>query len=123
MNGRPEAAPLGSLPPAGRRARSVYELFSPPQSVSERPEGSVVRGTETLESRVLVLSRCLLAFAALAILWIDPSGPTPLVEWTYVSLAIYCVYSVAIVVSMDGWSRSAAGRSCSISHSSSIRSL
>jgi signal transduction histidine kinase len=43
-----------------------------------------------------VLSRCLLAFAALAILWIDPSGPTPRLEWTYASLAVYCVYSVIV---------------------------
>jgi len=98
VNGRPETAPLGSLPPAARRARAVYELYSSPQSVSERPEGSIVRGTETVEARVLVLSRCLLAFAALAILWIDPSGPTPLVEWTYASLATYCVYSVILAI-------------------------
>ena len=89
---------MGSLPPPARRAKSAYELYSPPQSVSERPEGGNVRGRDALESRVLVLSRCLLAFAALAILWIDPSGPTPLVEWTYVSLAIYCIYSVAVAV-------------------------
>jgi signal transduction histidine kinase len=96
VNGRPEAARLGSLPHTTRRAPSAYELFAPAPSAGARPQGKVIGGTETLEPRVLVLSRCLLAFAALAILWIDPSGPLNLVEWTYASLATYCVYSVVL---------------------------
>jgi signal transduction histidine kinase len=98
VNGRPEAARLGSLPHTAGPERAAYEIFAPPSSISARPEGDVVRGNETLEPRVLVLSRCLLAFAALAILWIDPSGPVQLLEWTYGSLAIYCIYSVIVGV-------------------------
>jgi signal transduction histidine kinase len=98
VNGRPDTARLGSLPHTASQARSAYELYAPTPSVSARPEGAAISSNETLEPRVLVLSRCLLAFAALAILWIDPSGPTPLVEWTYASLAVYCVYSVVLAV-------------------------
>ncbi|MDH3315360.1 MAG: histidine kinase [Gammaproteobacteria bacterium] len=96
MNGRPEAARLGSLPHAAGEAPSARELFASGASVGGRFDGKGFSGTGTLEPRLLVLSRCLLAFAALAILWVDPSGPLKLVEWTYASLAIYCVYSVVV---------------------------
>ena len=98
MNGRPDTARLGSLPHTASHARSAYELYAPAPSVSARPEGAAIGSNETLEPRVLVLSRCLLAFAALAILWVDPSGPPHLVQWTYASLATYCVYSVILAV-------------------------
>lgn len=42
---------------------------------------------------MLMLVRCVLAFSALAIIWIDPSEPTRLVEVTYASLGAYCLYS------------------------------
>jgi len=45
---------------------------------------------------MLVLMRCVLAFSALAIIWLDPSEPTRLVELTYASLALYCLYSLAL---------------------------
>jgi signal transduction histidine kinase len=62
-------------------------------------EAGAFTAGESVEPRALVLSRCLLAFAALAILWIDPSGgPTPRLEWTYASLAVYCLYSVIVAV-------------------------
>ena len=98
MNGRPEAAQLGSFSHAASRAPSAYERFGHSSSAGARPRGRVGSGSDTLEPRVLVLSRCLLAFAALAILWVDPSGPLHLVKWTYASLAIYCVYSVVLSV-------------------------
>ena len=47
---------------------------------------------------MLVLTRCLLAFSALAIIWIDPSEPKRLVELTYASLAVYCVYSAVLAL-------------------------
>ena len=43
---------------------------------------------------MLVLMRCVLAFTALAIIWLDPAEPTRLVELTYSSLAVYCLYGV-----------------------------
>jgi len=54
---------------------------------------------------MLVLMRCLLAFSALAIIWIDPAEPTRLVELTYASLALYCVYGglVALISYRSGW--------------------
>lgn len=45
---------------------------------------------------MLVLMRCVLAFSALAIVWLDPSEPARLVHVTYASLGAYCVYSVAV---------------------------
>lgn len=53
---------------------------------------------ETVDARMIVLTRCMLAFSALAIIWIDPSEPARLVELTYGSLAIYCIYSAALAL-------------------------
>lgn len=54
---------------------------------------------------MLVLMRCVLAFSALAIIWLDPSEPTRLVELTYASLALYCVYSAGLAYASyrSGW--------------------
>lgn len=54
---------------------------------------------------MLVLMRCLLAFSALAIIWIDPAEPTRLVELTYASLALYCAYSAGLAYASyrSGW--------------------
>jgi len=98
VNGRPEPARLGGLSRAVSHARSAYEFFGPASSSGAQPREKVGSGSETLESRLLVLSRWLLAFAALAIPWIDPSGPMQLVELTHASVAIYCVYSVVLAV-------------------------
>ena len=51
---------------------------------------------ETVDARMLVLMRCVLAFTALAIIWLDPAEPTRLVELTYSSLAVYCLYGVGV---------------------------
>lgn len=60
---------------------------------------------ETVDARMLVLMRCVLAFSAFAIIWLDPSEPTRLVELTYASLAIYCVYSAGLAHAShkSGW--------------------
>jgi hypothetical protein len=55
-------------------------------------------GVETVDARQLVLVRCGPAFSVLAIIWIDPSEPTRLVELTYASLAAYCVYSALLAL-------------------------
>jgi len=98
VNGRPDTVRLGGLPPLADHAPSASERVVPPAFARIRPEASAIATSETVEPRALVLSRCLLAFAALTILWIDPSGPTPRMEWTYASLAVYCVYSVVVAV-------------------------
>jgi signal transduction histidine kinase len=60
---------------------------------------------ETIDARMLVLIRCVLAYSALAIIWIDPSEPTRLVEVTYASLAAYCLYAtlLALVSRRQEW--------------------
>jgi signal transduction histidine kinase len=86
------------LPRVTGRAPAVSRLVSAPLLAGMRADAGAFTTSDTVEPRALVLSRCLLAFAALAILWIDPSGPTPRLEWTYASLAVYCVYSVILAV-------------------------
>jgi len=98
VNGRPDIAHLGTLPHATGRAPAASVQVTAPAMARTRAQASATATSETVEPRALVLSRCLLAFAALAILWIDPSGPTPRLEWTYASLAVYCVYSVIVAV-------------------------
>ncbi len=73
---------------------STYEVSLPVALATGR--ASDPGRVETVQARVLVLSRCVLALSGLAIIWIDPTGPTRLVEWTYASLVIYCLYSVVI---------------------------
>ncbi|HEX5613211.1 MAG TPA: hypothetical protein VFX67_11190, partial [Burkholderiales bacterium] len=51
---------------------------------------------ETVDVRMLVLVRCVLAFSAFVIIWLDPAEPARAVELTYLSLALYCVYSLAL---------------------------
>jgi signal transduction histidine kinase len=53
---------------------------------------------ETVDVRLLVLVRCVLAFSAFAIIWIDPSEPTRLVELTYASLGAYCLYAALLAL-------------------------
>jgi signal transduction histidine kinase len=61
--------------------------------------------TEQVDARMLGLMRCVLAFSALAIIWIDPSEPQRLVALTYASLAAYCLYStfIAFIAWRAGW--------------------
>ncbi|MBI4206840.1 MAG: hypothetical protein HY527_17605 [Betaproteobacteria bacterium] len=47
---------------------------------------------------MLALTRCVLAFTALAIIWIDPSEPQRLVELTYASLGAYCLYAALLAI-------------------------
>lgn len=62
---------------------------------------AAVERVETVDARMLVLVRCLLAYSALVIIWIDPSEPTRLVEVTYASLAAYCLY--ATLLALASW--------------------
>lgn len=54
---------------------------------------------------MLSLTRCVLALSALVIIWIDPTQPQRLVELTYVSVALFCAYSVlaALWFYRAGW--------------------
>jgi len=76
-------------------ARPVLARFS--SGASDR--------VETVDARMLVLMRCVLAFSAFAIIWRDPSEPARLVELTYSSLAVYCLFSVGVAHAsyMSGW--------------------
>ena len=60
---------------------------------------------ETVQVRVLVLARCVLAASALAMVLVDPSNFQRMAWLTYVSLGIYSVYSVflAMVSYRSGW--------------------
>ena len=50
----------------------------------------------TIDARMLVLMRCVLAFSAFATVWIDPSTITRPHEFIFDSLAVYCTFSVII---------------------------
>jgi len=102
LSGRPETAPLRGLEHSVPQEPSTWDVVAPRVPATARSDGGGLPASEAVEPRVLVLSRCLLAFSALAIFWIDPSGPTLGVEWTYVSLAAYCVYSVMLAVASHG---------------------
>lgn len=53
---------------------------------------------EAVDARMLALMRCVLAFSALAIILSDPLEPQRLVELTYGSLALYCIYSTILAL-------------------------
>jgi signal transduction histidine kinase len=55
---------------------------------------------DSIDGRMVALMRCLLAFSALGIIVVDPSEPTRLVELTYLSLALYCGYSAAVLLGL-----------------------
>lgn len=75
---------------------SAYEVSLPVALATARASHN--SRVETVQARMLVLSRCVLALSGLGIIWIDPTGPTRLVEWTYASLAIYSLYSVMLAI-------------------------
>lgn len=52
-------------------------------------------GLGSVDARLLAVMRCILAFAGLIIIYIDPSEPARLVGLTYVSLGAYFAYSLA----------------------------
>ncbi|MGQ0749212.1 MAG: sensor histidine kinase [Betaproteobacteria bacterium] len=64
------------------------------------PHAAIER-VETVDARMLALVRCVLAYSALAIIYVDPSEPTRLVEVTYASLAAYCLY--ATLLALASW--------------------
>lgn len=84
---------------------TTYNLSATAKMVPDRTEPNDLGHVETALARVLVLSRCVLAFSALAIMLIDPSGPEQLVGWATNGLAIYLFYSVvlAFVSHGSGW--------------------
>ena len=51
---------------------------------------------EIIDARMLVLMRCVLAFSALATVWIDPSATKRLIEFTFEPAAVYCTFSVIV---------------------------
>lgn len=71
-------------------------MVSRPGSALPRAVTGAGDRVETVDARLLALTRCVLAFSALAIIWIDPAEPQRLVELTYASLALYCLYSAAL---------------------------
>jgi len=60
---------------------------------------------EPVDARMLVLMRCLLAFTALALLWLEEVDPGEFTRVTYGSLTLYCLHSavVALVSYQSGW--------------------
>jgi signal transduction histidine kinase len=73
--------------------------------VLERPRATTIERVESVDTRMLVFARCVLAFSGLAIILIDPTEPQRLVELTYTSLVLYCIYSAALALSSYrvGW--------------------
>ena len=52
---------------------------------------------ESVDARMVGLMRCVLAFSALTIISLDPTGPERLVTLTYTSLVFYCAYSTTLL--------------------------
>jgi hypothetical protein len=48
---------------------------------------------ESLDERLVNVTRFILALSALIIIYVDPSEPDRLVDITYAALALYSVYS------------------------------
>lgn len=67
------------------------------ESPATKARGRSTDQVEAVDTRMLVVMRCVLAVAALAIIYIDPVEPSRLIELTYASLILYCLYSAAIV--------------------------
>ncbi len=79
-----------------------------PASATDAARSMTGRGpgwAASVDARMLALMRCTLAFSALIIIWIIPTEPARLVEWTYLSLSGYCVYSavLAFMSFRAGW--------------------
>src|SRR6185436_69661 len=51
---------------------------------------------ESVDERLINLTRFVLALSALIIIYVDPSEPDRLVNVTYTALALYTVYSVSV---------------------------
>ncbi len=60
----------------------------------DRP-GPLLAGA-SVDARMVALMRCLLALSGLLIVYIDPTEPARMVAITYLSLAAYCAYSIAL---------------------------
>ena len=57
---------------------------------------------ESLDERLVNVTRFILALSALIIIYVDPSEPDRLVNITYAALALYTVYSgIVYVLSSD----------------------
>src|SRR5262245_16467823 len=53
---------------------------------------------ESVDERLINLTRFVLALSALIIIYVDPSEPDRLVNITYTTLALYTVYSALVYV-------------------------
>ena len=56
------------------------------------------RGLEPVDDQRINILRLLLSVTALAVILIDPSEPDRLVEITYITLVLYCIYSLFLAV-------------------------
>lgn len=88
---------LGATPRDVNR-RQLLPALAPSAGSAPGAASNTVVQVEAVDARMLALMRCVLAFSALAIIWIDPLEPARLVELTYGSLATYCIYSAAVAL-------------------------
>ena len=51
------------------------------------------RSIESVDERLVNLTRLVLAMSALIVIYVDPSEPDRLVKVTYTTLALYTLYS------------------------------
>lgn len=60
---------------------------------------------ESVDTRMLVMTRFVLALSALAIIYVDATEPQRLIELTYISLVLYCLYSAYLAIESykSGW--------------------
>jgi signal transduction histidine kinase len=74
-------------------ALDVSVPVKPAQGIAR---GRVGNGVETIDSRMLVLLRCVLGFSALAVVLVDPPQIGRLVELAYFAVGMYCAYTVLV---------------------------
>ena len=72
---------------------NFFTLLSP---ASDRTLADTNGRVATVDARMLVLMRCVLGFAALTTVWIDPSTITRPTEFTFDALGLYCTFTVII---------------------------
>lgn len=77
---------------------TTYNLSVPVKTVSDATEVNDFGRVETVQARALVLSRCVLAASALALVLVDPSNFGPMIWLTYASLGFYSVFAVLLAI-------------------------
>src|SRR5262245_56497611 len=77
---------------------TAYESSAAVTPAAGPAQARAAAAIKSVDARMLVLLRCVLAFSALLILLAEPSRFGPAVLLTYLSLGLYCVYTILVAV-------------------------